>query len=275
MSLPDQFQNPASSQTASQSEDHIIVDTPELIALELPLAGVGSRFMAMALDTLIQGALYIAGIFAMAAAERYGRIFSFWFNWIPASWGAALLILFLFCLYWGYFAFFEAVWKGRTPGKRVAGIRVIKDSGRALNIYEIIGRNLMRAVDALPFFYVVGIVSVMVTRRNQRLGDLLAGSIVVHDKPVEGIRPDWSPTAEKTAASPELSKVAPEELVLIETYLQRRASLDFAVRDATANRIATRITAKTGIERPRDQSLDDFLEGIAKQMRESASFRPS
>jgi len=268
VSFPDEIQNQANSQT----EDRIIVDTPEQIALELPLAGIGSRFMAIALDTVIQVGLYIAGIFAMAGLARYAPAFN-WLKWVPASWAPAVLIIFLFCLYWGYFAFFEIVWTGRTPGKRVAGIRVIKDSGRALNVYEVIGRNLMRVVDALPFLYVIGIVSVMITRRNQRIGDLLAGSIVVHDRRVEEIRPDWSPVAEKTVASPELSRIAPEELVLIETYLQRRASLDFAVRDATANRIATRITSKTGIERPREQSLDDFLESIAKQMRESASFR--
>ena len=92
-----------------------------------------------------------------------------------------ILILFLFCVYWGYFAFFEVIWKGQTPGKKLAGIRVIKDSGRALNVYEVIGRNLLRAVDWLPVMYITGIVSMMISRRNQRLGDHLAGSIVVHD----------------------------------------------------------------------------------------------
>jgi hypothetical protein len=184
-----------------------------------------------------------------------------------------LLILFLFCVYWGYFAFFEVIWKGQTPGKRLAGIRAIKDSGRALNVYEVIGRNLLRAVDWLPSMYIAGIVSMMISRRNQRLGDHLVGSIVVHDKRAEQIRPEWSSSAEQTSASPELSKVTPEELVLIETYLQRRHTLELGFRDATALKIATRMTAKTGIERREDQSLDDFLESIARQVRDSARFR--
>jgi uncharacterized RDD family membrane protein YckC len=272
MSSPDNFHD----QFSGQLDDSISVDTPEQIALEFPLAGIGSRFMAMLLDTLIHWVLFIAGIFALAAVEKYAPSSAWLFGWIPASWLPAVIILFLFCLEWGYFAFFEMLWNGRTPGKRAAGIRVIKDSGRALNAYEAIGRNLLRAIDGMPLFplmFIVGAVTMMITRRHQRLGDLVAGSIVVHDKKAEEVRPDWSSSVEKTVASPQLAKISPEELVLIETYLHRRNSLDFAVRDATAHRIASRITAKTGIERPLSQSLDEFLESIAQQLRETAGFR--
>jgi uncharacterized RDD family membrane protein YckC len=261
----DQIQNPAG--------DRIQVDTPEQIAVEFPLAGIGSRFMAIALDTLIQFLLYLAGIFAMIGVGKVAPNLPLSLNWLPVSWLPALLILFLFCIYWGYFAVFEIFWNGKTPGKHMAGIRVIHETGRALNVYEIIGRNLLRAVDWLPFLYVVGIVSVMVSRRNQRLGDFLVGSIVVHDKRSEELLPVWSPTAEKVTSDPKLGKVSPEELVLIETYLQRRLTLDFAVRDATAHQIANRITAKTGVQRAPEVSLDDFLESVAKQMRDGASFR--
>ena len=113
----------------------------------------------------------------------------------------------------------------------------------------------------------------MISRQNQRLGDHLVGSVVVHDKRAEEIRPEWSSSAEQAAFNPQLSKIAPEELVLIETYLQRRLSLELGVRDATAHQIAVRITAKTGIERAPDRSLDDFLESIAKQVRDSARYR--
>jgi hypothetical protein len=96
---------------------------------------------------------------------------------------------------------------------------------------------------------------------------------VVHDKRAEEIRPEWTSGASQATANPELSKITPEELVLIETYLQRRHSLEPGFKDATAHKIATRITEKTSIERPTEQSLDDFLEGIAKQVRDSARFR--
>jgi len=153
-----------------------------------------------------------------------------------------------------------------------AGIRVIKDSGRALSVYEAIGRNLLRVVDWLPGMYVTGMVSIMVSRQNQRLGDHLVGSIVVHDKRSDEIRPEWSHDL-ATSAGSQTSAITADELVLIETYLQRRLSLELAVRDATAHQIATRITAKTGIQRAPEQSLDDFLESIANQVRNSARFR--
>lgn len=229
--------------------------------------------MALAVDTLLQILLYIVGIFAAIGIARYGSALPTWLGSLPRSWLPALLVLFLFCVYWGYFAFFEIIWKGQTPGKRTAGIRVIKDSGRAINAFEAIGRNLLRAVDWLPGMYITGIVCMMVSRKNQRLGDLLAGSIVVHDRRAEEIRPAWSSATENTFADPQVSKITPEELVLIETYLQRRDTLEFGYRDATALKLANRVTAKTGIERPSSQSLDEFLEGIARQVRDSTRFR--
>ena len=229
--------------------------------------------MALALDTVLQVLLYLGGIFAMIGTAKFAPSLPDWFRWLPESWAPALLMIFLFCVYWGYFAFFEVIWKGQTPGKRLAGIRAIKNSGRALNVYEVIGRNLLRAVDWLPGMYITGIVSMMISRLHQRVGDHLAGSIVVHDKRAEEIRPDWSWSGARASSDPALSKITPEELLLIETYLQRRLSLDFAIRDDSARRIAARITAKTGIERPQDLSLDDFLEGIARQVRDSARYR--
>jgi uncharacterized RDD family membrane protein YckC len=261
------------TQTADQQGDRIIVDTPEQITLELTLAGIGSRFLAITLDTVIQVLLYIAGIFAFVGISKYASFLPLSLAWLPKSWLPALLVLFLFCVYWGYFAAFELFWKGKTPGKRVAGIRAIKDSGRALNVYEVIGRNLMRALDWLPGLYGAGIVTMTISSRNQRLGDLLVGSIVVHDQTGQTIKPGWSESSQKTFADLELTKVTPEELVLIETYLQRRDSFDLAVRDATAHQIATRITARTGIQRPAEQSLDDFLESVAKQTRDIARLR--
>ena len=131
----------------------------------------------------------------------------------------------------------------------------------------------MRGVDWLPGMYVVGIIAMMISRQNQRLGDHLVGSIVVHDKKVEDIRPDWTSSEEKSSGNPELSNISPEELVLIETYLQRRHTLEPGYRDATAHKIASRIIQKTGVDRPLSKSLDDYLEGIAKQVRDSARFR--
>ena len=91
------------------------------------------------------------------------------------------MVLIPFLLQWGYFALFEGLWHGQTPGKRVAKIRVIQQSGRAITIFESLSRNLVRVVDFLPAFYVVGTISIFITKRNQRLGDLVAGTLVVHE----------------------------------------------------------------------------------------------
>jgi len=125
----------------------------------------------------------------------------------------------------------------------------------------------------MPGMYIVGVVCMMISNQNRRVGDHLVGSVVVHDKRPEQIRPEWSSAPQATVSNPNISKITPEELVLIESYLQRRFDLDPTIRDGTAYKIAARITARTGIEREASQSLDDFLEGIARQVRDSARFR--
>src|SRR5689334_8208819 len=93
--------------------DQLKVDTPEQIALEFPLAGIGSRFLGLAADTILQILAYLLGLMGLIfigpslGIER-------WFNWIPASIGPAVMVLFLFCIYWGYFALFEIYWNGQT-----------------------------------------------------------------------------------------------------------------------------------------------------------------
>jgi uncharacterized RDD family membrane protein YckC len=254
-----------------QSDDQLQIDTPEQIALELPLAGIGSRFLGLTIDTLLQFVLYVTGAFAFAFASFVG--IGRYLRWIPANWAPAVAILFVFCVYWGYFAFFEIIWKGQTPGKRVAKIRVMKESGRPINAYEAIARNLLRVIDALPGMYGVGIVCMMLNSQNRRLGDYVAGTVVVHDKRTEEVKPEWNTVAEPAATNPQLSLVASEELVLIETYLHRRVGMDLTLRDQVAYKIASRITTKTGLQRDPSQSLDDFLEATARQIRDTARFR--
>jgi uncharacterized RDD family membrane protein YckC len=262
-------------QSDQLQDDQLQIDTPEQIALELPLAGIGSRFLGLVIDTLIQFVLYIIGAFAvglsaaLAGAVGIGR----YLRWIPVSWAPAIAILFMFSVYWGYFAFFEIIWKGQTPGKRLAKIRVIKESGRPINAYEAIARNLLRAIDGLPGMYGVGIVCMMLNSQNRRLGDYVAGTVVVHDKRTEEVKPDWNTVMEPAVANPQLSFVTSEELVLIETYLHRRVDMDLILRDQVAYKIASRITEKTGLQRGPNQSLDDFLEASARQIRDTARFR--
>jgi len=245
------------------------IDTPEQIALELPLAGIGSRFLAMAIDTLIQFALYlVAGILFFLILGLGASVL--WY--VPRTIGPALGIFLLFAIYWGYFAIFEIVWKGQTPGKRFAGIRVIKESGRPINAFEAIGRNLMRAVDGLPGIYGVGLVCMMLNKQSRRLGDFVAGTVVVHEKPTEEIRPTWNTATDTASATGGLGRVTADELVLVESYLSRRFELDPEVRLRTAIQIADRIKTKTGLEPQPHQHVDDFLEEAARKIRDSGRF---
>jgi uncharacterized RDD family membrane protein YckC len=251
-----------------QPTEHVTIDTPEQIALELQVAGIGSRFLAIAVDTVLQLVLYTTGFMALSLVEVPLSQLSF-----VGVVGPALAILFGFSVYWGYFAAFEIFWSGRTPGKRLAGIRVIKETGRPINALEAIGRNVLRAIDFLPVAYATGLVCMMLNKHSRRLGDYVAGTIVVHDKRTEEVRPDWNLDAQAPGGSASITRITPEELQLIETYLHRRLDLDDAVRSDMAQRIVSRIAGKTGLQPAPDQTIDDFLEGVARQIRDSARYR--
>jgi uncharacterized RDD family membrane protein YckC len=251
------------------SIDKLTVDTPEQIALELPLAGIGSRSLALAIDSLLQFILAILTILALFVLDLL----------IPGSGrlirtiGIAAALLICYCLYWGYFAFFEIVWNGQTPGKRVAGIRVIKESGRPITPVEAIGRNMVRAIDMLPGFYAAGLICMMLNRRNKRLGDYVAGTVLVHDKAIETLSPIWNPGSLSTEANSRAAEITPDELLLIETYLNRRHQLDSLVRRKTAEQIIFMIKDRTNLERVAGQSDEAFLEALARKIRDTAGYR--
>ncbi len=248
--------------------DQLKIDTPEQIALELPLAGIGSRFLAMTIDTLIQFAAYlIVGLIVILVTVESSVLM-----FLPHTIGPALAIFILFSIYWGYFAIFEIVWKGQTPGKRYTKIRVIKESGRPINAFEAIGRNLMRAVDGLPGIYGVGLVVMMMNRQSRRLGDFVAGTVVVHERPTDEVKPSWSTATQSHGTPVELHNVTADDLLLIETYLHRRWELDPQVRLPAAIQIAERIKNKTGIQFQPRQHVDEYLEDVARKIRDGKRF---
>ncbi len=162
------------------------------MAIELPLAGIGSRFIAALLDSLI---LLFALIFLLVLraliVPALGGLGA-----KAASWGMGVYLLSVFLLLWGYFTLFEAFNNGRTIGKLVAKIRVIHQSGRGMNFVESLSRNLVRYIDFMPVFYGVGIVTMFLSRRHQRLGDMVAGTLVVREREVEA--PIWRDSASRT-----------------------------------------------------------------------------
>ena len=266
--------------------DKLTIDTPEQIALEFSVAGIGSRLLAVAIDTMIQFAIYfliITGFVLLITrfANRGARVNAPAASENAAIWITAIIIFLLFCIYWGYFAAFEAFWKGRTPGKYFLKIRVIKDNGRSINVYEAIGRNLMRAIDALPTLYGVGLITMALSKRNQRLGDMLAGTIVVHERAPMATRAAWvteveQPTAASTAMLvPQLNQLDIRDLQLIEAFLHRREQLQGFGRLHAADQIVDHIQKKAQIASAPDEGPETFLERIARALRDQVTLRPA
>jgi uncharacterized RDD family membrane protein YckC len=253
------------------SVDKLTIETPEQTLLEFPLAGIGSRFLAVALDTLLQAAAYTVLALIAALLNTLGVLLP-----LGKQWGIAVLIFVAFVVQFGYYAFFEAVWNGQTPGKRWTHLRVIQDSGRPVSAYDAILRNLLRIVDWLPTLYAVGIVTILISPEKKRVGDYAAGTVVVHEKPLQGVGSIWS-----VAAAP-ASQLAPgailsvplslDELQLVETFFERRASLDQEVRRSMARQIADRLGQRLNVPSEARPDAEKFLEALAEQRRSTARF---
>src|SRR5580658_6594024 len=183
--------------------DQLSIETPEMVAIEMPLAGIGSRFIALLVDYLIWGAGFLVLVFFIALLMPGITLFSR----ISAQWAVALIVFVVFLVNWGYFTLFEALWNGRTPGKRVARIRVIQRSGRSIGLLESMARNLVRYVDQIPFFYAVGVITMFATSQHQRLGDLAAGTLVVRDREEES--PLWGDSGTRTFTAQSFAPSAP------------------------------------------------------------------
>ena len=148
-------------------EDRLAIATPEGVEVELTLAGVGSRFIAGAIDFAIQ----LCVIIALAVILQ------------PAgSAGAAIFSSAVFALIFFYDVLFEVLGGGRTLGKRWTGLRVVRSGGRPITLTRSALRNILRLIDILPGFYAVGMTVIFITPRNQRIGDLAAGTHVVRDR---------------------------------------------------------------------------------------------
>ena len=224
--------------------DQLSIETPEQVALEFPLAGVGSRFLAVSIDTLLQlliGLLVFAAVAGtrslLGDAARGG-----------GPWFLAVLVITVFLLFYGYFMAFEAFWHGQTPGKRLIGLRVLSVTGRPARLDEAILRNLLRIIDQMPGIYAIGIVTMLVSARHQRLGDLAAGTVVVHEKALSV--PVLTVAAPPAGGAWSGAGLSEPELLLAETFLQRRHELTPDVRERHARAIADRLRARLGPTTP-------------------------
>jgi uncharacterized RDD family membrane protein YckC len=247
--------------------DNLLIDTPEQIPLEFPLAGIGSRSLAMAVDTAIQAAvgLVLAGI-VFAVKSKFFKTPS------RSAWALALVVLVWFLLQSGYFALFEAIWNGQTPGKRWTHLRVIQDSGRPITVYESFARNLLRIVDSLPALYGVAIISALLSEKSKRLGDYVAGTVVVHERPVVLETGFGADSAASAAFRYDVSRLATEEFQLIEAFLLRRKQLTADVRAETGRKIIQRLSGRLEFSPDDTRNPEALLETLVTAYRTRARY---
>lgn len=154
--------------------------TPEGVSLEFVLAGLGSRFVAALLDGIVQGVAAL--ILVYAVAEALGGTSANGSTTTRSYVAAGLISLIVFLAFFGYPVLFECLNNGRTPGKAMTGLRVVRTTGAAVRFRSSVLRNIVRIVDWLPGFYAVGAVLVVASRHNQRLGDMLGSTLVVRER---------------------------------------------------------------------------------------------
>jgi uncharacterized RDD family membrane protein YckC len=255
----------------SRFGDRHVIDTPEQVQLQFAIAGIGSRFLAVAIDTIIQ-VVVLGGIGLILGFLGVTGFFAIWRQ--MSLWLWAGLIAFFFLLYFGYFAFFEILWGGQTPGKRTIGIRVIKETGRPLSPSETIARNLMRIVDQMPGFYAVAVLTAMFNDESKRLGDFVAGSIVVREHSLDEMRGAWSAATAPSVSRSLLgaNRLTAEEVSLIDTFLVRRHELAHDVRSHMAYEILRRLEPKLTLTEDDRAGVEATLRSIAYEHRSAARY---
>src|SRR5574341_389472 len=240
--------------THNPPDDYLSIATPENVAFGYDIAGIGSRFLAAVVDTLILLALILLvelTLSLIAASFFRDQLL----NDSPVlAWMAAIFGLIAFALFWGYYIFFEMPWNGQSPGKRWVGLRVIRTDGTPITLTESIVRNLVRIVDFLPAYYGVGLVTMFVNGQSRRLGDLAAGTLVVRDRaavtleslatrpaPPAPALPSAADSAPPSLAAPAtgwpVERLTGHDLEMAEDFLRRRAQLSNRAADRKSTRL--------------------------------------
>lgn len=235
-------------------EDRLTVATPEGVDLDLALAGLGSRFIAVLADLALKALLVGLGAILLVVTGGGGV-------------ATAVFIVFAFLVFWLYDVLFEVLDAGRTPGKRWTGLRVIGDGGAPVGLRASLVRNLIRLVDGPVSFYLAGPLAILLTARNQRLGDLAAGTLVLRerhaaDRMARGPAGPATATADTDSAAHDVSAVSGADLVTVRAFLERRHALEGPARASLAEDLASRLQPKVA-GAPEGAGAEAFLEWVA------------
>src|SRR5262245_33495465 len=271
------------------ADETLVIETPEHVELQFALATIGNRFLACAVDHVIQVVSYIMVYFiarSLSPGLRSNESAVFGAEGEVNQLIMAVAIIASFLIFSGYFIFFETVWNGQTPGKRWLKLRVIQEDGRPINFFAAFARNLIRFADmTVPPFYSVGIVSVFASRRAKRLGDYVANTVVVKERAAEA--PKFDEVFESDAPDTAMRRVAPQvdfqgdvravtasEILAVERFLRRRYDIPEHPRMWLAWRIAMPLLEKMRpYYDPAIFNYEGFLEELLARYRTQMRFR--
>ena len=256
--------------------NRVTLQAPESVELDFTLAGIGNRGLALLIDYLVLGSILV--LFLIVWLLISSRLLELWVKFTGSAnslgtWLLAIAYLTIFFVYTGYFVFFETLWQGQTPGKRFTKIRAIRDDGRPVGLRQATLRALLRPVDDSLF---VGASLIMLSRREKRLGDWAAGTIVIQANPAPAAATfAVSQQAQSLAQSlhqADLSQLLPDDFAVIREYLQRRGIMAPKARTQLSLRLAQQIQALIALEQLPEVPPDVFLEAVYLAYQESFEF---
>ena len=255
------------------TEDILVIETPERVPLHFALASIGNRFLACAIDHGLQALAIILMLLGFTLIANYSSIG----DQITSApkWVKAIMIVVVFLIFSSYFAFFEWIWNGQTPGKRWLKLRVIREDGRPVTFWEAAVRNLVRTLDMMPApFYSIGLISVFVSASDQRVGDMVAGTVVVREREAEA--PAFAQVFASPVSDPALRRsfnpvdfvadvdaLTESEIQVVETFLRRRWDLVEMARQWMAWRVSLPILYKL---RPKYDLATFTYEGFLEEL---------
>ena len=223
--------NMGASTSRPSLTQHLAIETPEHVRLEHEIAGLGSRAAAAVIDQSIIAVMILALLLLRGVSG------------VGGNWTGALAVLAAFGVWYGYFIFFEALRDGQTPGKRMLGIRVVMETGHPISVGAAVIRNLLRTADFLPPPYLLGAILVAVHPRARRLGDLVAGTVVVRDQPQLALRPQAaSPAARSAVSALSAPRLGDADFQLLGATLTRLPDLAPEARQRLLTAMATRVS---------------------------------
>ncbi len=249
------------------SEPRLELETPERVAVALDLAGLGARAFAWLIDAALIFLCWMMGFFVYSLR---GDMFRQWQG--LSAIGQLRLVAAVLLTGWGWDVAWELLADGRTPGKRAMGLRVVRTDGAPVGLAESLGRNLLRAVE-LPLAYAPAILAVALGRRRQRLGDLVAGTLVVRERrfdlsrygPGQGEHGRFAALSGRVAGS-----LHAGEFDRLIDFLRRRPELEPGARARIALRLAAAFARRAGVEPPAAADAEPFLEALAAYFAKAA-----